>query len=92
MRINAACYLKDAVSDEKQPRQFSWKENSRFNANKQEEGENDGKWGEKTLTLYLSAPLIFLISQQGFCALLHPTERNQKELDYEGITNGEQDS
>lgn len=51
-----------------------------------------GSGEKKTLTLYLSAPLIFLISQQGFCALLHPTERNQKELDYEGITNGEQDS
>lgn len=36
--------------------------------------------------LYLFVLLIFLISQQGFYALLHPEEANEMKMNYKGIS------
>lgn len=82
-------YLKDAVSDEKEPREFSWKQTNQQQtpySKKQirgmthQEMKTATKWNS-----YLFVLLKFLISQQGFCALLRPAEATENELEHKGV-------
>lgn len=77
-------YLKDAVSDEQQAREFSWERKKKHvsKTNTESKMKVKKKHTHTTKTTYLFVLLIFLISQQGFCALLHPegTKSNHIKL------------
>lgn len=69
-------YLKDAISNEKQPREFSWRKTNKKNTSTNTQ-RHKIKFYQKKME-YLFVPLIFLISQQGFYALLHPKDAKEK--------------